>query len=317
MIHLEPDARAVSPKSGPNWTTIGLLGGFALLLAMVLYFTTRSDPDQDKLSDSQVMTDQGTATTAGKICASKSTYDLIKRELFRSAAQRRGSDAAAYDRLSAFAVARMENPVMESEPGAGEAQCSGTLSLDLPPGVVAEGGRRTLMSAIDYSVQPAADGSGSAVRVSNAEAIIAPLATLARAASAAPQAPPTEPDGLSETNELAPIGTAPPVAAPPVAPPPPQVVARPSFDCARARTRGEQAVCSDAGLAALDRQMAGQFNRALSQADAQQRFLLLRTRAEFLEFRDNCRGDQCIANAYNGRMREIGDIMAGRWRQQR
>ena len=314
MIHLEPDSPA-GPKRKPNWTTIGLLGSLALLIMMLVYFTTRNDPDQDKLSDSEVTTSQAPADGPERVCASKATYDLVKRELFRSAAQRRGSDAAAYDRLAAFAVARMENPVMESEPGASQAQCSGTLSLDLPPGVVAEGGRRTLMSAIDYSVQPAADGTGNAVRVSNAEAIIGPLATLARAASAAPQATQPEPDGLTETNDIAPSVAAPPPAAPPPAAAPPQVSARPSFDCGRARTRGEIAVCGDAGLATLDRQMAGQFNRALGQADAQQRFLLLRTRAEFLEFRDNCRGDQCIANAYSGRMREIGDIMAGRWRQ--
>ena len=50
-----------------------------------------------------------------KLCASKATYDLIKRELFRRAAQLRGSDQAAYDKLSGYAVIRMENPVMESQ----------------------------------------------------------------------------------------------------------------------------------------------------------------------------------------------------------
>ena len=40
-----------------------------------------------------------------KRCASKATYDLIKRDLFRRAAQLRGSDQAAFDQLAAYAVA--------------------------------------------------------------------------------------------------------------------------------------------------------------------------------------------------------------------
>lgn len=312
------------PMRGTNWPTIALLGGLLLVLLIIAYFTANRDPDQDRLSDSQVTTSLA-PVAAEKSCASKSTYDQIKRELFRAAAQRRGSDAAAYDRLAAYAVARMESPVMENEPGAGQAvECSGTLSLDLPPGVVAEGGRRTLMSGVDYSVQPAADGSGNVVLVRNAEAIIGPLATLARAAqSARPDTPPAKLDifgqpignvPLAGPDALPPIA-APPVPATPPPPPSPRVIARPSFDCAKARTRGEIAVCADPGLAALDRQMVGQFNRAIDQSDPQQRFLLLRTRAEFLEYRDRCRGASCVADAYNGRLREIGDIMANRPRQ--
>lgn len=304
-----------------NWTMIALIGGLLLLLLMVAYFATNRNPDQDKLSDSQITGGGGApAASAEKSCATKTTYDLIKRELFRRAAQLRGSDAAAYDRLSAFAVVRMENPVMESEDSATRAvQCSGSLSLDLPPGVAVVGGRRTLMSGVDYSVQPAADGSGSVVLLRNADAIIAPLATLARVSqpAARPSAPSPGLDSLGQ-----PMGNMPPaIAAPPVPqapPPPPQPVrASPSFDCAKARTRGEIAVCAQPALAALDRQMATQFNRAYAQADPAQRAVLQRTRGGFVAYRDSCRSDACIAAAYNGRMREIGDILAGRWRPSR
>jgi uncharacterized protein YecT (DUF1311 family) len=211
----------------------------------------------------------------------------------------------------------MENPVMESENEETRAvQCSGSLAIDLPPGVVAVGGRRTLMAAIDYSVQPAADGSGNVVLLRNADAIIAPLATLARVSRPAPTAPPPTPglDSLGQPmGNVPPDGTAP--VEPPVSEPAPQPArASPSFNCADARTRGERAVCADPGLAALDRQMASQFNRAMSQGDADQRALLQRTRSRFLSFRDSCRSDACIADAYNGRMREISDILADRWR---
>jgi uncharacterized protein YecT (DUF1311 family) len=304
-----------------NWTTIALIGGLLLLILMLAYFATNRDPDQDKLSDSQISASGAPATNAEKACASKATYDLIKRELFRRAAQLRGSDTAAYDQLSAHAVARMENPVMESENEANRAvQCSGSLSIDLPPGVAVAGGRRTLMAGIDYSVQPAADGSGNVVLLRNADSIIAPLATLTRTSQPRP-APPPVLDSLGQPmGNVPPEGPAP--APPPVAqmspPSPPQPArASPSFNCADARTRGEKAVCADPGLASLDRQMASQFNRALGQADPAQRALLQRTRAAFLGYRDSCRSNACIADAYNGRMREISDILADRWRPSR
>ncbi len=312
-----------------NWTTIALIGGLLLLVLMFAYFATNRDPDQDKLSDSQISADGESVTSAEKACASKATYDLIKRELFRRAAQLRGSDSAAYDQLSAHAVLRMENPVMENEDEETRAvQCSGSLSIDLPPGVVVVGGRRTLMAGIDYSVQPAADGSGNVVLLRNADAIIAPLATLSRVSQPAPRPAPSPDAGFDSLGQ--PMGNVPPDSSPPAErpinqppppsraepqPQPPQTArANPSFNCANARTRGERAVCADSGLASLDRQMASQFNRAMSQADPAQRALLQRTRSTFLSYRDRCASDACIADSYNGRMREISDIMAGRWR---
>ena len=58
--------------------------------------------------------------------------------------------------------------------------------------------------------------------------------------------------------------------------------------------------------------MASQFNRAAASADPQERALLNRTRSRFLGYRDACRSNDCIADAYRGRMREIDDIMSGR-----
>ena len=94
--------------------------------------------------------------------------------------------------------------------------CSGSLSLDLPPGVAAVGGRRTLTADIDYTVQPAADGSGDVVLLRNADAIIAPLATLARGSRAHPPLLPGRNAVAPETNDRGP-----PVCQPlaPAAPP--------------------------------------------------------------------------------------------------
>lgn len=308
-----------------NPTMIALLAGLAILLLIIFIVARQGGSGQDRLTDDQ------TAARAGpqgpeERCADQETYDLIKRELFRRAAQVRGSDQAAFDRLSAYSSARMVDPVLRSEDeGVGSITCEGTLTLDLPPGVAVVGGRRSLSADISYTLQGAADGSGDVVTLAGAEPIVTPLATLARV-GAQPGLPPSAqpvpdvgppPPGtaippLDDANPVPPEPPAPPAASPAPAPAP-QQSASPSFSCGAARTRGEIAVCRDPGLATLDRQMAAQFNSALASADTQERALLLRTRSDFLRFRDRCPSDACIAQTYQGRIREIRDIMAGRW----
>jgi len=207
----------------------------------------------------------------------------------------------------------MEAPLMESEDmSTGAVMFSGSLSLDLPPGVAAVGGRRTLMSDVDYTVQQAADGSGTAVLLRNADAIITPLATLVRVV------PPAEPSAESEKNGVAPEGPQGNQAQ--AAPPAPTApgggeasTARPSPGCANARSKGEMAVCGDAGLAALDRNLTSEYGRAIAVASPDQRDLLRGTGQRFLAFRDRCADRKCIADAYVGRIREIRDIVEGRW----
>jgi hypothetical protein len=291
---------------------IGLIGGLVLVVVLVAYFATRENADQDKLTKNAASTTTDALPARDKTCANKSTYELIKRDLFRRAAQVRGSDQSAYDQLAAYAVLRMENPVMESENSStGAVNCSGSLSIDLPPGVAVVGGRRTLTSDVDYTVQPAADGSGAVVLLRNTDAIVTPLATLARTAQPTPE--PNE----SGMNEVAPAETRTPIGdagsqVPTKATPRPARV-RPSFDCGQARSHGEIAVCSNAGLAALDRNMAAQYASSMAAATPEQQALLRRTRDRFLGYRDRCPDNRCIGDAYVGRMREIRDIMDGRW----
>jgi len=309
-----------------NWTAVILVGALLILLLLVVYFATRGNSDQDKLTSSAVVTGKTTGPAREKLCASSATYDLIKRELFRRAAQLRGSDQPAFDRLSTVAVIRMENPVMESQDGStGAVNCSGSVALDLPPGVQVVGGRHSLSSDIDYTVTMAADGSGPVILLKNADAIVTPLATLAEVNQPSPEqaqqslqgndvAPQTNPSPSISPAPLAP-------ATPPVRPVPAAPVraqsARPSFDCSSARTRGEIAVCGDAGLAALDRQMAAQYSRAFDDASPAQREILKDTAHRFYGYRDHCTTNACVGDAYTGRMREISDIMEGRWRPSR
>ena len=168
----------------PNSTVIALVAGVFVLLLLLYVFAGRGGSNSDKLSDDQV----GGGTAAidpEEACGSQATYDLIKRELFRRAAQARGTDQAAFDSLAAYSVVRMDAPMLRThDEDLGRVECAGALSLDLPPGVAVVGGRRTLDANIGYSLQPSADGNGKVLTLSSAEGIIAPLATLARIGSA-------------------------------------------------------------------------------------------------------------------------------------
>jgi len=279
---------------------IALLGGVIILILLVAYFATNRNADQDKLTGNE-LSQAVTPGESGKACASSATYNLIKKELFRRAAQSRGSDQAAFEGIAGSAVVRMDNAVMESEnESGGTVDCSGLLSLDLPPGIALADGRRTLMSNIDYSIQ--SDGS---VQLRNADALIGPLTTLTRVAE--PQQP------AAETNATAPEENIAASVSANVQPgPSSSYPGRPSFDCAAASSQSEIAVCSDSGLSALDVNMATQYRRALAAATPEQRALLQRTRDRFLGYRERCASRQCIGDAYVGRMREIRDIMEGR-----
>lgn len=321
-------------RGGPNrWLLI--IGGLLLLGAILFGLSlTRSGPGSDALgNDSEGSEEETAAADPEARCAAPATYDLLKRELFRQAARTRGSDQAAFDQLSGYSALRVTKPVLrEQDAGLERVSCTADVALDLPPGVQVVGGRRTLNASLGYNLQSAADSSGDVISLSGAEGIVVPLATLARTGVAAP-APATEPPPVPEpvapgvsVPPAGPVNPPPPEPARPSAPAPersspppveaPTASARPSFNCARARTRGEIAVCNSPDLAALDRQMASFYGTAYRGADRDAKALLERTRSRFLNYRDRCRNDACVADAYRGRISEIRDIVDGSWRGQ-
>ena len=282
-----------------NRTTWILLAGFGALLLILVLFTLRDAGKQDRLDDGAA---SGLPEVEGNAagCSGNRVVAGLKSALFAEAVAGRPSDAAAFQQIAAAAVARMENAALESDDG-GALDCTASVAIDLPPGIVAAGGRRNLMGNADYSVA----GSGE-VSVRNAAGLIGALSSLERSSG-----------GVSQPLGSDPIAND--VAVEPTEPtePQPSANARPSFDCARARTRGEQAVCADPGLAALDRQMAAQYGRAIAGVSPDRQALLRQTRDRFLAFRDSCPNDGCVADAYRGRMQEISDILASRWQPPR
>jgi len=312
----EPRVGRPMERVNPTVLAAIALAALVLLIIGVVVFQGRN-ADDDRLTGDEVT---GSREDPEERCSSRRTYDLIKREIFRRAAELRGADRAAFDAISGHSTVRMEAPVVRDENRTiGSVTCNGTLTIDLPPGTAVVGGRRSLSADVLYTLQPAADSSGNVLTLSNADEIITPLATLARVGQSSEA--PTDPNNQVVADPLAPVDGLPAPRSPadPSAPQSqsPAGTANPSFSCANARTRGEIAVCNDAGLAALDRRMAAQFADAVSQADPEQRAILVRTRNDFLRFRDGCPSNSCIAQTYRGRIREIEDIMAGRWEPER
>jgi len=271
---------------------------------------------------------------ATEICASNATYARLKEVAFEEAIRLRAADPANLDTLAANSVVRMEEPVvLNRDEALNVTVCSGRFILELPPGAEgAFGGERRLTAQIEYAAQQAADGSGLVYEIRGAGPIVQKLAAFdLRGGSIQPPAAPAEGSDYAEAApapDPAPAPEPQPAPAPPPqpkptppaakpAPPAPErtrsaAAARPSFNCRYARSRSEKMVCSSDRLAALDRAMSSQFYSAMAGAGHGTRAELRRTRDRFLAYRDRCESEACIAGAYQGRMREIDDIMADR-----
>jgi uncharacterized protein YecT (DUF1311 family) len=307
----EPSEGGLFERLSPTAIAAIALAVLVLLIAGFLFLRGGSAED-DRLTNAVTEARQDPE----KLCSSQGSYDLIKRDLFRRAGELRGSDQATFDQLVSYSSLRVEAPILRDQNvDVGSVTCNAALTLDLPPGVAVVGGRRSLSADVLYTIQPAADGSGNVVTLANADGIITPLATLTRT-----QQPAEQPS--DELNAVEPVpGELPTDPLAPVPAPGEEggatVSANPSFDCGDASTPGEAAVCSDPGLAALDRRMAAQFRSALADATPQQRAILNQTRDSFLRYRDQCPSNACVAETYQGRMREIRDIMRGTWQPRR
>ncbi len=81
----------------------------------------------------------------------------------------------------------------------------------------------------------------------------------------------------------------------------------PAFNCRRARSEVTQAICSDAGLAALDRQLSSRFATLDRSADPATVQRIHQGETAFLNARQTCSDRECIAEAYRLRLRELDE----------
>ena len=125
-----------------------------------------------------------------------------------------------------------------------------------------------------------------------------------RSAAVAPRAAPAKP--------AVKLASAPKPVQPQPKPQQRATTANPSFDCRGAQTNGERLVCANNRLASLDRAMFSLYRSAFGEGDNWTRDKLRRTRERFVAWRDRCANESCLADAYQGRMSEIRDIMSDR-----
>lgn len=111
-------------------------------------------------------------------CTAPAAYDRLKNLVFDQAIGAREGGRANLDVLADYAVARMEDPVVNGfDPALDITRCKGRFILDIPAGAERGlGGARRLQADVDYTAQAAADGSGFVYRVEGAEPIVAKLA---------------------------------------------------------------------------------------------------------------------------------------------
>ncbi len=288
--------------------------------------------------------------SGSRLCNSNAGFQQLKAAAFREAIGVRG-ESGNLERLAATSVVRMEQPQVTSEDAEiGLVTCTGRFVIELPPGAERGfGGQRRIAADISYTARPGADGAAAVYELTGADQLVSTLAAfdidssrqqpdpaeteLAEAPPPEEQVPviirrepaPERPAPKAEPERPAPPPAraereqpkerpAPPPARPaPRAerPAPARTAARPSFDCRSAGTRSERLVCSSERLAAKDREMARYYFRQLDGADGRTRRELERTRNRFLRYRERCPNEACIADAYDGRIEEIRDIVAG------
>ncbi|MGS1017429.1 lysozyme inhibitor LprI family protein [Allosphingosinicella humi] len=282
----------------------------ALVLALCVSACAAADDTAANRAEDVPVVQAAPESAVANACAAGETYSRLKALVFDRAGQVPGADAASLDALEAASVVRMENPVTRSVDEALElANCAGRFVLELPPGAEKGfNGARRLAVDVDYSAQAATDGSGLAYRIEGADRIIGALAAFNLKYAAMP--PESLPEGAS-----GPLGDLGIEALPPDADGPESQVgeardSRPSFSCRDARSESERMICASSSLAARDRALAGLYYSAMAKADPRTRGELRATQGTFLAYRARCIDEACIADAYEGRMREIRDILA-------
>lgn len=82
-----------------------------------------------------------------------------------------------------------------------------------------------------------------------------------------------------------------------------------SFDCAKAETKAELAICANDELSDLDSQMMQSYKNALENFN-DQNLLKSKQRSWLKNVRNNCSNSDCLANVYRKRIEELGRIQA-------
>ena len=84
--------------------------------------------------------------------------------------------------------------------------------------------------------------------------------------------------------------------------------AKPSFDCAKASTATETAICDNVGLAHLDTELSRFYRRARERDDTEGKAALLGSQRQWLSTRDGCDAKiECLIDSYLGRLDDLSE----------
>ena len=331
-LKFEPGAHSAPPKPLRSRLAPAVAMGVALLAVGMVVFAVSPPIGQSPAPKPQSPAElpAGSATKAvpakapqrpakleGGSCAASEASGLIKEELFRRAGGLRDADPAQLRQVADHASFRIDTARTKAEQD-GVVDCSGWVALDLPPGLVVDGGRTNLNAELSYALARHRGGMKIA-SLSGEGRLVRTLATLGPAPKEPEHDKAIEPAQVaSVTTRKAPVVVAeakrsiPLVAAVRA----PRTVAKSSAVPAAASTcsgsRAEQIVCANTNLASLDRQLSLLYRQSWNQADEKKRAALLGTRQRFNDRRQACGSPNCMTTAYLSRLKEISDIMAGR-----
>ena len=245
----------------------------------------------------------GASKQVAGLCAHPSAAGLIKRELFRRAGEMRDSDGALLGRAAEVSLVRV-NPSSK-----GSRDCGGWVAVDLPPGLVVDGGRTNLNAEVAYGLA----GGNRSLRLSSlsgADRLVRTLATLGPAPKERDDDQPIELAQVAAVVRKPERVVVPGPSKTPVEKP--IKIAQAPTGCARLANRADQMICASGNLSSLDRQLALLYRQSWNQADEKKRVALLGGRQRFNERREACSSPNCMTTAYLSRLKEITDIMAGR-----
>ena len=289
-IRFEPvpaNALAASPRS-LLWP-VAAIGITVLAAVMIAFAISPSMPGLTKSDSAPLEAINPTSKTAdgppaGKklaemasLCPHALAPNLIKQELFRLAEEQASGDRTLLAQAEPVVSARLESVHGEGDAGG----CGGWLSLDIPPGMVVDGGRTSVAADLDFTLTRIDEGVLQLAQLSGAKGIIRSLSTLA----------PEPRSSEVEVDRPAPVVPAPKGVGRPA---PATKTADP---CSGIAGRPDRMLCQNGNLASLDRQLSSFYRQSWERADERKRALLVETRQGFNTRRDACASQNCMTTA--------------------
>jgi hypothetical protein len=252
-------------------------------------------------------------------CNRPGVPELIRDELARRAAIIRGGHGG---QLASYTFVRLDSVTARGEQGAGAAGCTASLSVTLPPELIAESGRSNLNGDVSFGLVETAEHELRLASLTGADALVRSLAAAGPAPARDVATGLPEPDRVAALVNSTPavVRPAPVEAAKPKALERKPVRSEPATAAAAPACRAltgwaDRAVCDNRNLTGLDRQLALLYGQSLDRADSARRTALASTRERFVGRRNACRSEACLTSAYVARLREVSDIMARRTQQ--